>query len=346
MTRSISASKIVLLIVLLSSIFCTNEPRPIAEIESNPEILKYKILVKFEESPSEGSLNKPFLVRKNEANDTYVICDEGDRCLYVYDKNGRFIRQIGQQGQGPGEFSRPNYFTIDESGNIFVLDTRNSRITVFKPDGTFDYSFNLGSRQGFNRYIISENNEMIVSKDSEYYFSIYDTDGELLREFGEMVRDNEDDNANRAYTEGFPIVNKKGEYVIFLQHLPFVRIYDPDGNLIEQKNVQEQMGIKEYKALKDIRSSPMGMEMTDYYLNVVYRDNKYWCIRNSWENETVRIDVRILNEDFRLIEMKSFDFSEYEGGLKSADLRIVPEVLDSGEILFPMRNSAEILIFK
>ena len=54
-----------------------------------------------------------------------------------YDKNGDWVKQWGQPGQGPSEFSTPHSIAADLQGNIYVADRGNRRIQVFDHDGTF-----------------------------------------------------------------------------------------------------------------------------------------------------------------------------------------------------------------
>jgi hypothetical protein len=49
---------------------------------------------------------------------------------------------VGGQGQGPGEFSRPEAVTIDDAGRIYVLD-REHRVVGFDPDGTPGSTFRV-----------------------------------------------------------------------------------------------------------------------------------------------------------------------------------------------------------
>ena len=52
----------------------------------------------------------------------------------------------GNEGSGPGEFSYPRGAAIDAEGNLFVTDSRNSRIQKFAPDSTFITKW---GREGF-----------------------------------------------------------------------------------------------------------------------------------------------------------------------------------------------------
>jgi len=54
-----------------------------------------------------------------------------------YDKNGDWVKQWGQPGKGPSEFSTPHSIAADAHGNVYVADRGNRRIQVFDHDGVF-----------------------------------------------------------------------------------------------------------------------------------------------------------------------------------------------------------------
>ncbi|MDH4198614.1 MAG: 6-bladed beta-propeller, partial [Candidatus Aminicenantes bacterium] len=56
-----------------------------------------------EGGPDEALLNKPLELRVDGQGRAYVM-DWGDVTIKVYDAEGRFLRSVGRQGQGPGEF--------------------------------------------------------------------------------------------------------------------------------------------------------------------------------------------------------------------------------------------------
>ena len=53
------------------------------------------------------------------------------------DSNLNTIFSFGSQGSGPGQLNLPNDVAVSDSGNILVTDDLNSRVQVFKPDGSF-----------------------------------------------------------------------------------------------------------------------------------------------------------------------------------------------------------------
>lgn len=105
---------------------------------------------KFEELWSVGGendqqgelLNRPFEIRVAQDGSVFVL-DWGDTCIRVFDDSGKFVRQIGRKGQGPGDFDTPSFFDLDAEGRPVVLDMRNLRVTRFDSTGKYEASFRL-----------------------------------------------------------------------------------------------------------------------------------------------------------------------------------------------------------
>ena len=68
----------------------------------------------------------------------------GDRQLGAirrFDAAGRYLGQVGQEGEGPGEFKYPQGMRQLPSGDIAVWDDGQVRVSYFSPDGEFLRSF-------------------------------------------------------------------------------------------------------------------------------------------------------------------------------------------------------------
>ena len=50
----------------------------------------------------------------------------------VFTSNGKFLASFGSEGDGPGQFNKPYRLTVDRSGLIFVSDTGNNSLQVFR----------------------------------------------------------------------------------------------------------------------------------------------------------------------------------------------------------------------
>ena len=55
--------------------------------------------------------------------------------VMVFSADGRFVRQWGAPGSGPGEFNVPHAVIIDRKGRVLVADRENDRVQVFNSGG-------------------------------------------------------------------------------------------------------------------------------------------------------------------------------------------------------------------
>jgi DNA-binding beta-propeller fold protein YncE len=52
-------------------------------------------------------------------------------------KDGKYIKEWGSKGSGPGQISEPHTIAMDSQGRLFVGDRENNRIQIFDQDGKF-----------------------------------------------------------------------------------------------------------------------------------------------------------------------------------------------------------------
>ena len=80
--------------------------------------------------------------------------------LVAFDKStGKFIRKIGGQGQGPGEYLRISDFCVDPvSKHIFLLDNSKAcKVLKYGTDGQFIEKFSLNTKYRYNNIALSDN---------------------------------------------------------------------------------------------------------------------------------------------------------------------------------------------
>ena len=71
----------------------------------------------------------------------FITSDNG---LYQFDVHGKFIRKIGQIGQGPGDYAGITAFDIDESQQtLFIHDYMQQKIIKYSFDGAFIESYRI-----------------------------------------------------------------------------------------------------------------------------------------------------------------------------------------------------------
>ncbi|MBZ5611183.1 MAG: peptidyl-alpha-hydroxyglycine alpha-amidating lyase family protein [Acidobacteriia bacterium] len=70
-------------------------------------------------------------------SDGHAGCNCPNARIVKFDKNGKFIKEWGKQGTGPGEFDGPHALAFDSKGRLFVGDRTNNRIQIFDQNGKF-----------------------------------------------------------------------------------------------------------------------------------------------------------------------------------------------------------------
>src|SRR6476661_2579793 len=70
----------------------------------------------------------------------------GNNRILKFDKTGKFIKEWGKLGTGPGEFDQPHALAFDAQGRLFVGDRNNNRVQVFDQDGKFITEYKQFSR--------------------------------------------------------------------------------------------------------------------------------------------------------------------------------------------------------
>ncbi len=83
------------------------------------------------------------------AGNVYVL-DRQVPVLREYDATGTYVRDIGREGGGPGEYERPASLAILPDGRMLVRDPGNGRINVYDAEGTSFTSWRLPSGGTFN----------------------------------------------------------------------------------------------------------------------------------------------------------------------------------------------------
>lgn len=88
---------------------------------------------------TESELINPQSLAVDDWNRVYVV-DEKPRVIKVFGADGQFIRTIGREGEGPGEF-RVGFIAVHQ-GQVVVHDPMVARTSVWDTTGTFLRSWN------------------------------------------------------------------------------------------------------------------------------------------------------------------------------------------------------------
>jgi len=119
----------------------------------------------------------------------YVL-DSRNFQILKFDKEGKFLWKAGREGQGPGEFQRPNNVTVDHSNGVAILDNyrvlsqfdldgnfqkmikfqKSIRNCHFLPDGRLLVNISVRGQPGIVAEYFSGEGELINKFPYEYYY--------------------------------------------------------------------------------------------------------------------------------------------------------------------------------
>jgi len=121
---------------------------------------------------------------KIDFSKNYIFISDFDR-LTQFDRKGKFIRQVGSNGRGPGEYLHVSSYWIDEkSEKVYIMAWGIKSILEFDFNGVFNRSFNISFsslqflKTDSNNYIFVIPNSPYPD-DSEFRLIITDSTGAI-----------------------------------------------------------------------------------------------------------------------------------------------------------------------
>ena len=150
------------------------------------------------------------------------------KCILVYDLNGTFIKQIGKEGSGDGEFLSPFGIAINEvNGDIYVCDLVSNRVQIFSKDYSFISHFGNGILQSprdikLTRdyiFVLCEKNPFLVTFDNN------------LTQVHNVISKSISEHFNRPFGM---VIDGAGKLIIsdYKNHAVF--IFNPKGELLHK----------------------------------------------------------------------------------------------------------------
>ncbi len=179
-----------------------------------------KKVVKNPEAPIEKTpvTLKPLWNRGHEDDDVFfglpagVVHDEKGNVfildsqvseIVVLDPSGEYLRTIGREGEGPGEFRNGSSMFITPDQTIGVVTIFPGKVVQLGPEGEPRGIFRLpgGDGEGFQLVFLAsstQNNRVVLSggkasvnggNEQENYLKLFDGDGNELATYGTMMED-------------------------------------------------------------------------------------------------------------------------------------------------------------
>lgn len=138
-----------------------------------------------------GDFTSPAGFALDETGKKIYIVDSKKHRVNVYSLNDySFLRTIGSRGiQGEGKFNFPTNAAIDSKGNLYVVDTGNSRVQVFDKNGAYVKSFgktgDLPGALARPKGIAVDSEDHLYVVDAAFQnVQVFNAEGRLLLAFG------------------------------------------------------------------------------------------------------------------------------------------------------------------
>lgn len=135
-------------------------------------------------------LERPAGLAWDEGAHRLYVLDSLRHRIAVFDGNGALLRNIGESGDGDGQFNHPTHLALDADGTLLVTDALNFRVQTIDRDGHFIAKF---GQTGNGAGDFAAPKGVAVDGDGHYYVvdalfdavQIFDRTGQLLLAFGE-----------------------------------------------------------------------------------------------------------------------------------------------------------------
>jgi sugar lactone lactonase YvrE len=147
-------------------------------------------------------LGRPTDVAWDPQGNIFVSDGYTNHRVVKYDKNGRFLRQVGSErpGSEPSQFNTPHGIAVDAQGNVYVADRANHRMQVFDNNLVLRAIFdNIGDSwtvcisPGPHQYLFTSNSNPNGNAPGSWDVSgeIYkmELDGTILGKFGHASKE-------------------------------------------------------------------------------------------------------------------------------------------------------------
>ncbi len=116
----------------------------------------------------------------------FILDNSQAKTIFIFNTSGKFIRNIGKIGKGPGEYTNIEDFTIDKgTGNIAIL-AYPSMVLIYNTEGDFIKQKKLSEEallwnivSDKNGYICSSNHQSVLKGDNAFLLFDFTNDFKL-----------------------------------------------------------------------------------------------------------------------------------------------------------------------
>jgi len=134
--------------------------------------------------------NQPNETALDSQGNVYVVQGHvaGEPRVLKFTADGKFIKQWGERGTGPGQFAVAHGIQIDANDNIYVADRENMRIEIFDTEGNYKSEWKYDAM--VCGIYLHDDGHMYFTTGFDGEVAKADMEGKLLGSLGSPGRDN------------------------------------------------------------------------------------------------------------------------------------------------------------
>jgi DNA-binding beta-propeller fold protein YncE len=156
----------------------------------NHQVLKFdregKLLLTLGKKGQPGTtpdrFDRPTDVAVAPSGEFYVADGYGNSRVVKFSKEGKYLREWGRRGTGPGEFHLPHAICLDARGRVLVGDRENNRVQVFDSDGKF---LTQWRESGAPFGLFLHGDRLLVADGRAHWIRVLDLEGRPVGRWGE-----------------------------------------------------------------------------------------------------------------------------------------------------------------
>ena len=162
-----------------------------------------------------------------------AIADYGKSCILTCDKEGKIVRQVGREGENPGQLSHPTDITFITDDEILVASNTNHRVQQFNVHSAQNFvnSFGMyGTQDGNFKNPVSvcmdDEGRVIVSDFNNHRVQVLTRDGVPMLIFG--------DSGPEKLNNPVGCVYYKNMFIVADSLNSCLKVFNSSGNLLHK----------------------------------------------------------------------------------------------------------------
>jgi hypothetical protein len=277
-------SRILFLSVLIILVSCSEQKtewKGKIELEDGVEIVKNPKEPLYKENIL--TFEEDLVLGRSDADGVYAfshirdLAVDGDEYIYilddkkahvkVFDKKGKYLRTIGQKGQGPGDLDNPGLISIYKITNELMVFNGSQGISFFSRDGEFlKNRATNDSKRAFKIDSDSQGNillNVVEKRDQKNPLNILKKLSPNMSPISEIASAPMSSPYDLLAAEPFWTIDEK-DYVYYSYPIDYdICVYDPEGKLIRRitrdydpVKISEEEKEKYLQQLRDLQLPP------------------------------------------------------------------------------------------